>query len=310
MATETLIPNGAGDETSINSQYPASGAHWEKVDDPVGSPDGWSTYVISTITSYRRDLYALPAHSVGSGTINHITIYFRVSNNQSDLGDGYAKPSLKSNDVVTDGTEVGPLPGFFYGWAQQWATNPSNAHAWTWDEIDALQIGVSLKTSTGNGAVCTQVYVVVDYTVDPNVEISVPLAEVTCAVNAPSMALDTKFSIPLVAIDMVAFAPTMGVATIIEVPLATISMAAFVPTLIRDRIFAIPLSEIDMAVFAPLFTGGATIIIPLVNIDLEAFAPTFEIEGRQLGVGVITAQYRQVKPITTQYRRVKAITGE
>ena len=74
-ATETLRPNAAGDETSITFQYPASTEHWDKVDEAVA--DDASTSVREEGTNYKRDLYNLPAHSAGSGTINKITVYVR-----------------------------------------------------------------------------------------------------------------------------------------------------------------------------------------------------------------------------------------
>ena len=53
--------------------------------------------------------------------------------------------------------------------SEQWDTNPADSQAWEWADIDALQIGVSLK---GGGdfpesfhSECTQVYVEVDYTI-------------------------------------------------------------------------------------------------------------------------------------------------
>jgi hypothetical protein len=74
--TETLRPNSAGDDTGISSQYPASGAHWDKVDEATA--DDLSTYIYTTVTNYQRDLYNLPDHT-GSGTINSVTLYFRFA---------------------------------------------------------------------------------------------------------------------------------------------------------------------------------------------------------------------------------------
>ncbi len=162
MATEILRPNAAGDETSIGYQNPSSGAHWGKVDE--ASPDELTTYVRNNyVTYYQRDLYNLPAHSEGSGTINFIKVYFRCVG----LGTGgYAKPSLKSNSTVTDGTEVSlSLYPTWTTFSEQWNTNPADSQAWEWADIDALQIGVSIKAAnTSSGAICTQVYVEVDYT--------------------------------------------------------------------------------------------------------------------------------------------------
>jgi len=160
MATEILRPNAAGDETGISSQYPASGAHWEQVDEEVA--DDNSTYIYESSTSYKRDLYNLPAHSEGSGTINSITIYFRCRRSPG-AGVSYAKPSLKSDGTITDGTEVSLSSTIWGDFSQTWTTNPADSAAWEWADIDALQIGVSLKKGAVS-AYCTQVYVEVDYT--------------------------------------------------------------------------------------------------------------------------------------------------
>jgi len=158
MAVETLRPSAAGDETAIAGVSGAA-THWQAVDE--ASPDDATTYVREWGTSYKRDLYNLDDHSVGSGTINSVTIYFRIL---SDEKTAYAKPSQKSGATVTDGTEVTQGAS----WAtksQQYTTNPATSAAYSWAEIDALQVGVSLKTSvSGWEARCTQVYVEVDYT--------------------------------------------------------------------------------------------------------------------------------------------------
>ncbi len=45
MAIAYIKPNAAGDKTQVRTQYPSSGAHWDKMDDPPGSPDDNSTYI-------------------------------------------------------------------------------------------------------------------------------------------------------------------------------------------------------------------------------------------------------------------------
>lgn len=160
MATETLRPNGAGDETAISSQYPATTAHWDKVDEAVA--DDATTTVSESGSSYTRDLYNLPAHSVGSGTISKITIFWRMSCTD---GTWYSKPSQKSGTTVTDGTEQSAYAddGVYALVSQAYTTNPATGNPYTWDEIDALQIGICLK-SPDETSFCTQVYVEVDYT--------------------------------------------------------------------------------------------------------------------------------------------------
>ncbi len=163
MASSTLIlrPEAAGDETSIDTQNPGSGSHWDKVDET--SADDFATYLQTYSPTYQRDLYNLPNHTTESGTINSITIYFRIFGDFG--GTAYAKPSQKSGVTVTDGTEQSQALGIWGTKSETYTTNPATGLAYTWAEIDALQIGVSLKYSDiADWTDCTQVYVEVDYT--------------------------------------------------------------------------------------------------------------------------------------------------
>ncbi len=159
MATEILRPNAAGDENAISFQVPADSFpatdHWNKVDEETADDD--TTYIQETAGT-NRDLYNLPASS-GSGVINFIKIYFRC---KQTLG-AWVKPSLKSNATVTDGTQITPATSWTT-YSEQWNTNPADAGAWEWADIDALQIGIQLTGGAGATSFCTQLYVEVDYT--------------------------------------------------------------------------------------------------------------------------------------------------
>ena len=52
--TENFRPNAAGDETTIWSQEPDSGEHWDKVDEETS--DGDSTYVATNRNTWLEDL--------------------------------------------------------------------------------------------------------------------------------------------------------------------------------------------------------------------------------------------------------------
>ena len=161
MATEILRPNAAGSETNL-SKYPDSGANWDKVDEET--PDEDDTYVFNYESpSWKRDLYHLPAHS-GSGTINKITLHFRVKSNISRLT---VKGAIKSDSTVTETTEKNPYSDFgdqvWGNYSQDWAANPADSEAWEWADIDALQIGFNLKAAPFKFIACTQVYVEVEY---------------------------------------------------------------------------------------------------------------------------------------------------
>lgn len=167
MATEILRPNAAGDENALLHKGGGSGNvnNWQEVDEVIADEGG--TYVVKVGTGYLRDLYELPAHSVGSGTINSITIYFRISCFEA-AGIVYGKPAQKSGATITEGTQQSEPGTDWSTKSQTYTTNPATTNAYTWAEIDALQIGVALNTSssTRTGG-CTQVYVEVDYTPAP-----------------------------------------------------------------------------------------------------------------------------------------------
>lgn len=170
--TETLRPNAAGDETSIAEQYPASGEHWDKVDEAV--PDNGTTCVETYSNTYQRDLYNLPA-PIGKGTILSVKVYFRCCYDIDATSPNYnrAKPSLKTNGTVVDGSEITPTQ--YPTWTtyfQEWkGTNPATGLPWgdVQSVIGDLQIGVSLKGRDASYqwyTCCTQVCVEVVYIAD------------------------------------------------------------------------------------------------------------------------------------------------
>jgi len=166
MATEILRPDATGDENTIVYSVPSiPGAdHWQNVDETP--PDDNTSYVQAYYQTWRRDLYNIPNSGVGAGTINHITVYVRcladVEPDQTSV-----KIAIKSTNVHESSEKQLAERLVWENFSNQWATNPDNAHAWTWDEINSLQIGVALRAclSTNGYTRCTQVYVVVDYTV-------------------------------------------------------------------------------------------------------------------------------------------------
>ena len=163
---ETIRPSAAGDECNISSSNGCSACpnHYDCVDEAVADDD--TTYVVNDgSAAWRRDLYNLDNHSVGSGTINKITLYFRVKsswNGSSVIG------AIKSDSTVTQTAQKNPYSDFGINtwgtYSEIWATNPADAGAWQWADIDSLQAGVNLYSSGRAYSYCTQVYVEVDYT--------------------------------------------------------------------------------------------------------------------------------------------------
>ena len=161
--SEILLPNAVGDDTELPTQYPDEGKHWDKVDDEIA--DGSDTYV-STLSSkhWERDLYNL-SNFIGMGgieTITNVTVYYRVA-----AGGGYnirAMAAIKANGQVHEGPTETYFGNAFITLSYNWTDNPATGEAWTWEEINSLQAGITIKGQNRySPAICTQVIVAVDY---------------------------------------------------------------------------------------------------------------------------------------------------
>lgn len=191
MATETLRPSAPGDET--NNTPSGNGANWECVDEAVA--DDFTTRVYNGDSSTtKRDLYNIADSGVGTGVINKITVYIRVRDSNTAANNGF-KEVIKSGtgtgapDTVSEGALYEcAAEDTWENTSNEWTTNPATSAAWTWDEIDKLQAGVSLIVDSGS-LNCTQVYVVVDYTaaIDHEKSLSDSIAIAASIVKAPSL---------------------------------------------------------------------------------------------------------------------------
>lgn len=168
MASETLRPDAAGDECNIPDESGCSACpnHYDCVYEAVADDASTRVRNEQETPAWARDLYNIADHSVGSGTINHITVYACCFT--ATPGD-HLKIVIKSGtgsgapDTV-DETAVIALISSWETKSNQWNTNPATSSPWTWDEIDKLQAGINLYTVEWSGTSCTQLYVVVDYT--------------------------------------------------------------------------------------------------------------------------------------------------
>lgn len=164
--TVIFRPDAAGDETNISSQYPATGEHWDKVYEETS--DGDSTYVASNNSTWEEDLYDITDHSTqtAGGTINYVKVYM-VCRSTANATQTNAYIHIKTNgeeyNESTENTTISYTPYWY-----QWDDNPQTSQAWTWDEIDALQIGVGLRRPVlDQSTLCTQVYAEVAFEAPP-----------------------------------------------------------------------------------------------------------------------------------------------
>ncbi len=166
MLIETLRPDAQGDECNIPREAGAACPnHYQNVDEEVS--DEYTTRVFSeTDVDYDRDLYNVENHSVGSGTINFIKVYAHVGTNTTP-DQNSLKICMKTGGTAYEGPEITIVNGWLLC-SKQWDTNPQAERAWSWEDIDALQIGVSVRSAKPGppqyDTHVSQVYVEVDYT--------------------------------------------------------------------------------------------------------------------------------------------------
>jgi len=175
-ASEIIYPTGNGSYTQITSQTPSSTNHYDKVDDSIDSPDGDSTTVSTSSTSALVDTYALSNLSSGSVLrINAVAVIFRGRNAwTSGPNSGFGKATVYTNGGLAYGIERDlngnpdiSLSYSYTTWGEVWTINPITGVAWTRAEVDALEAGVTLRSRSGGFITyCTQVTVIVSYTVD------------------------------------------------------------------------------------------------------------------------------------------------
>lgn len=193
--TLTLRPNAVGALTQLKD-YPVAGNNYDKVDET--SPDNYNTFVYNNTkdAAWRDDLYGLPNHTTETGTITKISVFYvwkkeRGSENcwgRYDIKIG-AGATINGADVALVDWETTSYDFF---------TNPDTGVAWTWGNIDDLQMGVGFKVPVivpNQQGTCTQAYVVVYYLEDASPEIRTTQVyakvnydlDVTCTIQKPAV---------------------------------------------------------------------------------------------------------------------------
>ncbi len=122
--------------------------------------DGWlATVEIATNGQITNTVIDTLEYDIADGVAPNIIFVPHVP------GNVYARAAIKTGGTVHTGSEESTDNDTFVTESYQWTTNPDTGSDWTWDEIDALQIGVELRVGDAtDSAACTQVYVVVNYT--------------------------------------------------------------------------------------------------------------------------------------------------
>lgn len=187
--TSIFRPNADGDKTELSTYHPTESPDNYEVVDEATPNDGFD-YNFIVRQNAKEDLYGLPNHTGEDGPITKVSVFYRV------IGEANSSPQAAAI-IKTGGTEyqetLHNINSQWTTYSHDWTTNPDTAAAWTWADIDALQVGVQLQNPSGY-AYATQVYAVVSYTTDVNPEIRTTQVyakvnfnvDFTCTLNKPA----------------------------------------------------------------------------------------------------------------------------
>jgi hypothetical protein len=160
--SDVLVPDGEGAVNDGLTQFPDSGEPWDKVDD---QPSDENLTYLSTEgdSTWMGDIFQISNPNSGMDAITSISIYVRYAS----AGDWTVKAMTEiiTNDQQFSGVTESTSSTDWVTVSTQYDVNPANGEAWTADEVNALQAGVTLKGAGKTKPVyCTQVYVQVNYT--------------------------------------------------------------------------------------------------------------------------------------------------
>jgi hypothetical protein len=151
----TRVPTGNESLSNVDGGY-------DKVDDPVGSPDDYNSFLMVTSGSTGWARFYFSGLNVPSGsTINYIQITCRAMSSPAHY------PSIKVNGNYYNGNAYPTSPGTWNTASQQFVTNPATGLAWTVADINGtgsnpLQ-AFGFYAPSAQVAFVTQVYLTVNY---------------------------------------------------------------------------------------------------------------------------------------------------
>jgi hypothetical protein len=158
---ETLYPDGAGSTSGWT--WSGGSTNWSNFSDH-DPHDGDTTHAYAGAKNLVQTV-SVEDTSVGVGGINYLRVY---ANCKIDAG-GDENVGMVARESATDNASAGQAMSESYALHfAQWDTRPVAGGAWTWTDINALEIGVKTIGTSGWGSsineYCTNVYAVVDYT--------------------------------------------------------------------------------------------------------------------------------------------------
>lgn len=160
LDTSEFRPNADGHEIDFTPL--GGGDNYVEVDEVISDED--TTYV-SIAKANQEDYYDITDHGAEDGEISNLQILVRAKQT------GAENIQICLFTIATEYCSANKQPNAGYGdLTNDWATNPNTGIAWTWANIDALQIGQKSKATGGWGGTLTvtQIYATVTYASAPH----------------------------------------------------------------------------------------------------------------------------------------------
>jgi len=170
------------------------------------NPDEDASYV-SITANYKDETSTLEDHTSQDWAIQRVRVNFRARNALA-TSDERLKPLLIKGVTIKTTTETFQPVGSYVDYAYDWELSPFTTDAWTWDEIDQLEIGVrSQVTGDWTGEIrVTQLYLTVmadtetSELTDPTTEAwDIQTVRVTAVVRNTTADSNEQFYIAIVA---------------------------------------------------------------------------------------------------------------
>ena len=159
-STLTLRPNDNGSASDWDS---TDTYNWQAVDEE-SADDGSTRNRVDT--NGARDSYNITDHTSETAEISNVTVYSCLMDDGSGMTCriaiyDYTQGSYKNN------TAFSPSDGTYTTYSHTWLQNPWTSSAWTWDDIDRLEIGVEYVSNEDDRIYITQTYAEVTYANSP-----------------------------------------------------------------------------------------------------------------------------------------------
>jgi hypothetical protein len=155
MSIFNAFPTSAGTYTNIPN-VSGSSTHYGAMGDYSDSSYIWDSLHVSSVET---DTYNIPNHTSQIGPISNLTVTLRGN---TTTGTGWFKIRIITHSGIYDGDPSSVTTAT--NTTKSWDTNPNTGMAWTWDEVDALEIGCAISGgSAGETVYCYDVWATATY---------------------------------------------------------------------------------------------------------------------------------------------------